>query len=562
MAEVREERLRIAYSHLPTIVAASVPTAIVCGAVGWGRIPPSRLTAWLVAIFVVGLARLALHRLFSRRGHALSFAGWSTALTVVMTIAGGIFGGFVLLPPGGADVLVVATGAITTAGLVSGGGQTLVSAPATLAASIAAALVPLGLGIYLAEDPAIRPVALLIPLFLFTTAGVARQNWRALNEALALRFENLDIATRLAARNQVVEEARARADAAHRDKNRFLAAAAHDLRQPLQALTLLVEALAGEALGERGTQLLARAGDALRPLDALVEGLLELSRLEAGVVSVRVALVDLGALAERVESLFRTSAAAAGLELRVVCRSGLTIETDAAILERIIQNLVANAIRYTREGRVLVCFRRRGERVVVQVWDTGPGIPEHVREEIFHPFQRFAETGAGVGLGLSIAEGLTELLAGEMQVRSQVGHGSVFELGLPRHLDEASESEGSRTIVVVESEPLEREGIVLTLESLGYTVLSFGMAEQLAARCESPLGCEAVILGPCGAAPELAALAVELLEAANGAIPPTVRIGAGEPGPWEWVSDASPEALGAALRARIPGGERRDSTNV
>jgi signal transduction histidine kinase/CheY-like chemotaxis protein len=250
-----------------------------------------------------------------------------------------------------------------------------------------------------------------------------------------LRFRDAEIIQRGQAR---VEALRAEKDEAHRSnvaKSRFLAAASHDLRQPLHAIGLFAGVLAERVHDPEAQDLVTKIQRSTRALEEMFDGLLDISRLDVGAMDVSHADVRLQPLLERVADDFQAPAAAKGLRLRVV-PTRLVVRTDAAQLWRIVQNFVSNAVRYTDRGRILVGCRRRGDTVRIDVLDTGRGIAPERRHEIFEEFRRCeddpARAGEGLGLGLSIVERLARLLGHSIDVASTPGRGSIFSVTVPR----------------------------------------------------------------------------------------------------------------------------------
>ncbi len=217
-------------------------------------------------------------------------------------------------------------------------------------------------------------------------------------------------------------------------KSRFLAAASHDLRQPIQALSLLNAALAYEVQDPSLKELIANIGHAVDAMRSVLDALLDISKLEAGVVTPRIGVFPIAALIERVAGELSFEAQAKSLDLRVV-RSSANVLGDRDLLQRIIQNFVSNAIRYTNSGRVLIGCREHGADLHVQVWDTGPGIGEDQRERIFEEFYQLAnperDRSKGLGLGLAIVDRLARLLGHPIEVRSELGRGSMFSVAVP-----------------------------------------------------------------------------------------------------------------------------------
>ncbi|MDG9928811.1 MULTISPECIES: NahK/ErcS family hybrid sensor histidine kinase/response regulator [unclassified Pseudomonas] len=246
---------------------------------------------------------------------------------------------------------------------------------------------------------------------------------------LRLQQLNDELELRVAARTEELREARDAAQEANHSKDRFLAAASHDLLQPLNAARLLIATLAERALPSAERQLVERTQQALDGAEELLGDLLDISRLDQAAVRADPADHDLADLFAPLASEFQPVAEAAGLRLRTRLPK-LAVRTDLHLASRILRNLLSNACRYTGQGGVLLAARRRGERVRIEVWDSGRGIPEEQLEAIFQEFSQL-EPGRGVGLGLAIVERIAQLLDSPVQVRSRLGRGSCFAFELP-----------------------------------------------------------------------------------------------------------------------------------
>jgi Na+/proline symporter/signal transduction histidine kinase/CheY-like chemotaxis protein len=247
--------------------------------------------------------------------------------------------------------------------------------------------------------------------------------------AAALREANEALEARVGERTLALSAAKAEAERANLGKTRFLAAAGHDLMQPLQAARLFLS-----ALSERNADPAVGQIDAsLDSVEHLLGELVEVSKLDSGLTTPSLAdfrLADvLGPLAAESAALAR----ARGLGFRAVPCSA-SVRSDPALLRRILQNFLANALRYTGTGRVLLGCRRCGGEIAIEVWDTGPGIPEPKLKDIFLEFHRLEQgksRGEGLGLGLSIVERLAGLMGHRVEVRSRLGHGSCFLVRVP-----------------------------------------------------------------------------------------------------------------------------------
>lgn len=286
------------------------------------------------------------------------------------------------------------------------------------------------------------------------------------------------------------------AESASLAKSRFLAAASHDLRQPIQAIALFRDALARTGLNEDQRRIDDHLALAIRNLGDILNALLDISKLDAGMVEVQPAAMPCADLRRHVEAEFAPQAAAKSLCCRFRGpKGGMALLVDAKLLRRLLGNLVGNAIKYTERGGVLVGIRRRGDRALVQVWDTGVGIaPEHrgvIFDEYFQIGNPERNRTKGLGLGLAIAKRVARLLDTDVVCRSRPGRGSVFEFSLPLAapaelaLVEPEGAAGdalaqvdSRKVVLVEDNPLVAEATRVVLESVGMHVTVHARARE------------------------------------------------------------------------------------
>ena len=228
--------------------------------------------------------------------------------------------------------------------------------------------------------------------------------------------------------------AKSEAERANAGKSRFLAAASHDLRQPLQTISLLQGMLEKRAHDEATLKLVRRLDDTVTNMSSMLDRLLDINQLEAGVVHAEIVEFPISGLLDEMRSTIAYHTEPSGLALHVV-PSSLAVRSDPRILEQIVRNLLANAVKYTKDGKILLGCRRCGDNVRIEVWDTGPGIPEMELQAIFQEFHQLdnpaRERAKGLGLGLAIVQRLTDLLGHKISVRSRVGMGSVFTVEVP-----------------------------------------------------------------------------------------------------------------------------------
>ena len=304
-------------------------------------------------------------------------------------------------------------------------------------------------------------------------------------EGVVITFS--DITARKGARDALVT-AKRQAESADLAKSRFLAAASHDLRQPLQTLALLQGMLLRAVESEREKKLVTRIGETLGAMTGMLNTLLDINQIEAGVVRPEIALFPVNDLLVKLHEEFTYQAQAKTLVLRTVPCS-LTIFSDPRLLEQMIRNFVSNALKYTKAGKILLGCRRREGRLSIEVWDTGIGIPEEEIQSIFEEYHQVGnearERSLGLGLGLSIVRRIGNILGHRVRVRSHHGAGSVFSIEVASRLvaapklsdarqkvDPASDRRAVRkgAILIVEDDPDLRELLAVSLNGEGHRV--------------------------------------------------------------------------------------------
>jgi signal transduction histidine kinase/CheY-like chemotaxis protein len=330
--------------------------------------------------------------------------------------------------------------------------------------------------------------------------GAARIGSGDLNQRIAIRTgDELEALgeqfNRMAARLQEsyatlegkVEERTRQLEVANLAKSRFLAAASHDLRQPLHALGLFVAQLRGRTRADERKWIVGRLEAALSAMNELFNALLDVSKLDAGVLKPDLADFPVAQLLRQIETTFAGAAREKGLSLRVVM-SGAWVRSDFVLLERIVFNLVSNAVRYTATGGVVAGCRRRGDRLRIEVWDSGPGIPPDQHQHIFGEFYRLAKADrdqrGGLGLGLAIVDRLCRLLGHPIELTSTLGKGSCFSVTVPRVRAPAEivkppvsarsrfDASNGKLVVVIDDDPLVLEAMGGLMRGWGCSVVT------------------------------------------------------------------------------------------
>lgn len=294
--------------------------------------------------------------------------------------------------------------------------------------------VAFGSKVILLADPAYASLAAAGLLYIMTLIGQARNSTRAARGAIKLGFEKTELVEQLTAEKSLAEHARHEAEQANAAKTKFLAAASHDLRQPIHAQGLFLEVLANTGLSDHQRELLASASAASQASAEMLNTLLDFSRVDAGVIEPQIQAFAAQPLLNKIEREFAGQADEKGLAYRSR-ETSLVLQSDPTLVELILRNLVSNAIRYTESGGILVTCRRRGPMAALEVWDTGIGIETSQQQEVFREFHQLGnperDRRKGLGLGLAIVSGLVRTLEHELDLQSTLSRGSVFRLFVP-----------------------------------------------------------------------------------------------------------------------------------
>jgi signal transduction histidine kinase/CheY-like chemotaxis protein len=307
-------------------------------------------------------------------------------------------------------------------------------------------------------------------------------------EALAEQFNRMaeQLQDSYAGLERKVEERTHQLALANLAKSRFLAAASHDLRQPLHALGLFIAQLRSHMKSVEGHRLVERIDAAVMAMNELFNALLDISKLDAGVLAPNIIEFPVAKLLRRIDSTFADAAREKGLSFQLIDSSAWA-RSDPILLERIVLNLVSNAVRYTTTGTIVVGCRRRGATLDIEVWDSGPGIPEDQQRNIFGEFYRLAggNTHGGLGLGLAIVDRLCNLLGHSIRLVSAVGRGSRFSVTVPLVAARAQIAEPQPTQVAIDATHGKLVIVIdddaLVLDSMGGLLRNWGCRVAAAA---------------------------------------------------------------------------------
>lgn len=335
-------------------------------------------------------------------------------------------------------------------------------------------------------------VGLLLLLYLWVLGGLADNAWRTFTESVRIRFQERAL-------NEKLTDALAQANQANQAKTRFLAAASHDLRQPLHTIGLLVAALSLRQIEGRDREVVDLLSQVTVALSEQLDQLLDISKLDAGVVTPVWKVVDLGEMLRMHHAEMRAVIEAKGLRAVLDTPTGVRCRTDPALVLRVLRNLTENAVKFTERGSVTLRLRVEGATAQVSVEDTGRGIPPAEHEMVFEEFYQVGnperDRSKGLGLGLSIVRRFCKLLGIGVDLRSDVGRGTTVALALPLHgqggplpaigAPARVHSFAGRTVLVVDDERSVRIGMRVLLEELGCRCLEASAGEEAIVQARS-----------------------------------------------------------------------------
>ena len=450
--------------------------------------------------------RLVLARYYNRAApNDAGAARWGEAYSFLTFLSGCAWGAMGVLFFSRTDIFVMAFMTVVLAGVSSGSVGSLSSSRQAYAALALPTSLPFGIYAVLAGDQLISVLGILSLALLAANLGYSRNLHKTVRESVLMRFENLELIRQITLEKE-------RAETANHAKSQFLAAASHDLRQPTHALGLFVATL--RALTRHAdlkhadvANIAARLQDALKNLGQLLNALLDVSRLDAGVVEAKLQPIAMQDVLSNIDNEFSEPARAKGLQFHVA-PSALWVEADPVVLHRILSNLVSNALRYTRHGRVLIGCRRTRDTVEIQILDTGIGIDAVLFPKIFQEFYQVHNVARdreqGLGLGLSIVQRLVGLLGARLEVQSVVGRGSRFTVELPRTVARsalplpaptfAHLPQKHKTVLIIDDDRTVLDAVGLLLSSSGHTVISTLSLEQaIAAAAEHSMTIDLIL---------------------------------------------------------------------
>jgi two-component system, sensor histidine kinase len=484
---VRTEQIRAQFRVMPGAFIGSALVATAVAGMLYDRLSRYVLLPWLLAVYTLSLARFALWLRFkSANPSAYGITPWGRLAIAAGGISGVLWGlgGVVLHDRTSLSHQLFVLAATTGLGFTS----MYVTAPLlpALLSYVCPSFLLSAIPFLLDGDRVHVAIGIGTLVLLPIVMQFANRVSGTFLESVNVRLQNSELMAELLRQKEAAEKANIA-------KSRFLAVASHDLRQPLHALGLFVQALQESSIAAHERHLVGNIRRSVDAMEELFDALLDISRLDSGIVRPRFETFGLAGLFERLSFEFGPVAKQKGLSLGVM-KTSVYICSDPSLVERIVRNLVSNAIRYTDRGGLLLGCRRQQGGLRLEVWDTGRGIPPEKHREIFREFTQLdavdLDPHRGLGLGLAIVERLAKLLDHEIRLHSIPGKGSVFSVAIPRGREEdmIANSAAEHTtafdltgvlILVMDSEPAARHAMEALLGKWNCEVITAASGAEM-----------------------------------------------------------------------------------
>jgi len=429
---------------------------------------------WLAFVYVLSATRYLFLKTFQRTKYKYSnLSGWGKIFTLMTFLSGCTWGAasIMFFTPDNLQLLMLLTIILMLMGIAS-----LPALSSHLPAFYAYAIpimLPVVVQYFMLGDKNYYIFGLLLLVLVTVLFAFVSVTHRILRKSILLRFENIDLIQQLKIEKDNVEQSKNEAEKANSAKTKFLAAASHDLRQPLHAIELFIGLLEGNVQQAYQKTIIGKLKKSSRALDGLLETLLDISKLDAGAIPVETSPFAIQDVFDSLWHEFEYYAKTKNLSLKFV-PTRLWVNSDHRLVERILRNLLTNAIRYTNKGGVIIGCRRRQDKVLLAVYDSGIGIAKDKIDDIFLEFQQLhnpeRDRSKGLGLGLAIVRRMAKLLDAGIYKKSIPGNGSIFAIELPQARAERSKPSShkpweeyevlsDKTILIIDDEEDIREGL-------------------------------------------------------------------------------------------------------
>lgn len=497
--KIENERFLLLQQQMPFISLGNLLAGLGLISMLWNVIPQSILLIWYALLVLFWSGRGFYSYLQHKQTNDAFSTGKKRNFYYIFPIISGLFwgvAGVLFFTPESTIHLIYLI--MFQFGLIAGAAISLAYLRWAFPLFAFITVIPIATLLLLEHDRYYLWLAITIVFSMLIMFGLSRNVYRSITDSLLIRFENEALVEKLQQQALELNKQTEKAVKANKDKSRFLAAASHDLRQPIHSLSLLTDALEPQVSSQTGRSILKLIHSANRSLYGLLSSLLDISKLDAGVIEPKIERIALVPLLSEVIDNYRAIAGNKGLQLRFVARD-CYVDSDPSLLSSAIMNLLDNAIKYTPQGGgVLVAMRLYKQRVKVQIWDTGIGIDECHKEKIYDEFLQLAnperDKAKGLGLGLSISKRILQLLDYPLSLQSKINKGSVFSIimslsVLPKqditnehhtetYLGDLEIGKG-RTVLVIDDNTAVCDATSAILKSWGYTILTASCLEEV-----------------------------------------------------------------------------------
>lgn len=484
---IKQALINTLYKHSAGVLLTNIFVPIPSLLIFWGKVPNVWLIAWCVSVYLLTILRMIVTRAFFRHPKTPdSYPKWAWTAAGFSWLSGMNWGLLGLIGFLSGEPHLLSFAMIVMTGLTCGSVPTSSAFLPVLVGSLFTTVLPSTIYCLMSEGEIYNAYLFLIACLVIINVHHGRVTHRDLAEAIRLRFENETLVDQL-------KSERDRVAAADRAKTRFLAAASHDLRQPVHALGLFNSTLAalagrGNVNGADAANIAGKIRNVVANLSYLLNALLDVSRLDAQIVTPNRETISIGELQDNLRSEFAGLAESKGLRWRMV-RCDLHTDSDPMMLRQIIANLIANAIRYTTSGGILFGCRLRDSTIEIQVYDTGLGIDENQHETVFEEFVQLhnpeRDRDKGLGLGLSIVKRTAELLSHPIRLCSQPGKGSMFSIVVPLVVDQRQPKKPARSplqtggnIFIIDDESTVLDALTGLVDVWGYRAYAGRNADE------------------------------------------------------------------------------------
>ena len=456
--QLQAERIKVLYKQVPSILISNLLIALLLTLFLYKFTNDILSLYWMIVVIILSVFRYIMLKRYNKQEQdekEVIWWGWFFVLTAF--ISGCIWGATSILFLQTDSLVIMLFLLMTLTGITVGSSASLSNFAWSYYAFAIPTILPFAYVLASEGKTDFIILSIMLTVFLLLQLIVAKKNQSTLDESIILRNEKTDLI-------QQLELKKEKAELANSAKTRFLAAASHDLRQPLHAMSLFLDILDERNQDPEQAMIVDKIKKSSLSLENLLESLLDISKLDAGIIGVNKKSFPIQKLFDVLANEFNSIAIEKGLRIHFMPTS-LYLNSDSQNVERILRNLISNAIRYTEQGKILIGCRRQSDSVLLSVYDTGVGIDADKNKIIFEEFQQLDNPGRdrskGLGLGLSIVNRLTELLNAKLSMQSIPGKGSVFSIELPRS---SSNQISQPDMVTVETYPKLAEKIIVIVE--------------------------------------------------------------------------------------------------